>query len=99
MRRYKGFDLLKQKMMSVPVLALPNFDQELIIESDASGLGIGAILVQQGRPVAYFGRALGEKNSQIHLREGINGGCISHSTLASLSSFRKKIQCARITKV
>lgn len=33
-----------------------------MIESDASGLRLGAILIQEGRPIAYFSKALGERN-------------------------------------
>lgn len=43
-------------------LPLPNFQQEFVIESDASGQGIGAILIQNGQPIAYFSKALGERN-------------------------------------
>lgn len=56
----EAFDLLKAKLISGPVLALPDFNHEF--ESDASGNGIGAILIQNGRPVAYFSKALGDRN-------------------------------------
>lgn len=57
-----AFDLLKEKMTIALVLALPDFTKEFVIESDASGLGLGAILIQGGRPVAYFNKALGDRN-------------------------------------
>lgn len=53
---------MKQKVTTAPVLALPDFSQEFFIESDASGNGLGAILLQKGRPIAYFSKALGERN-------------------------------------
>ena len=46
-------------MTTTPTLAMPNFNEPFIIESDASGDSIGAILSQQGRPIAFMSRALG----------------------------------------
>ncbi|XP_073224799.1 uncharacterized mitochondrial protein AtMg00860-like [Cicer arietinum] len=58
----QAFQLLNQKVTSAPILALPDFQKEFFIESDASRNGLGAILIQEGRPIAYFRKALGEGN-------------------------------------
>ena len=57
----RTFETLKLAMTSTPVLALPNFSEEFVIETDASSLGIGAVLSQNGRPIAYLSKAISEK--------------------------------------
>jgi hypothetical protein len=45
---------LKDAITRASVMALPNFAQPFVIECDASGLGIGAILMKNRRPIAYI---------------------------------------------
>lgn len=49
-------------MLSTPVVALPNFTQRFIVETDAFGSGIGTILSQQGHPIAYISQPLSPKH-------------------------------------
>jgi hypothetical protein len=64
-----AFNLLKQALMSTPVLALPNFALPFTVETDACDTGIGAVLTQQGHPVAYLSKALGQQNCKLSIYE------------------------------
>ena len=54
----ESFDTLKDKLTHAPLLQLPNFGKTFELECDASGVGIGGILMQDGKPVAYFSEKL-----------------------------------------
>jgi hypothetical protein len=60
---------LQQALIHAPVLALPNFAEAFSLETDASGSGIGAVIMQQGRPIAYFSAALCPKNAAMSTYE------------------------------
>jgi hypothetical protein len=48
----KAFDSFKHAVTHPPILRLPDFSKPFTIECDASGLGIGAILMQKGQPMS-----------------------------------------------
>lgn len=53
-------EALKSAITSLPVLILPNFNQEFHVECDASGGGVGAVLMQNKKPIAFFSKVLSE---------------------------------------
>jgi hypothetical protein len=65
----QAFATLKQALISAPVLALPNFSKPFVVETDASDGGIGAVLMQDGHPLAFFSKALGPKSKGLSTYE------------------------------
>jgi hypothetical protein len=63
------FDTLKNALITAPVLSLPDFSKPFIIETDASDKGIGAVLMQQGNPVAYLSKALSNRSQALSTYE------------------------------
>ena len=56
-----AFERLKQCLTNTPVLAYPSFGPEateFILQADASAVGLGAVLEQDGHPLAYVSRSL-----------------------------------------
>ncbi|GKD34082.1 putative reverse transcriptase domain-containing protein, partial [Tanacetum coccineum] len=54
----KAFQTLKDKLCNAPVLALPDGPKEFVVYCDASGLGLGYVLTQRGKVIAYASRQL-----------------------------------------
>ncbi|GJY05130.1 putative nucleotidyltransferase, ribonuclease H [Tanacetum coccineum] len=63
-----AFQTLKDKLCNAPVLALPDELEDFVVYCDASGLGLGCVLMQRGKVIAYASRQLKvhEKNYTTH---------------------------------
>ena len=67
----KAFDHLKAACLQVPILAFPDFDKPFLLETDASGRGLGAVLSQKQadgwyHPIAYASRVMNETEQRYH---------------------------------
>ncbi|KAJ0817688.1 putative nucleotidyltransferase, Ribonuclease H, protein kinase RLK-Pelle-RLCK-VIIa-2 family [Helianthus annuus] len=64
-----AFEKLKEAVCSPPVLALPDFDKTFVLETDASALGIGAVLMQDNHPLAFISKALSSRQQTCSVYE------------------------------
>jgi hypothetical protein len=65
----EAFSALKLALITAPVLALPDYKAQFVIETDACEVGIGAVLSQKGHPLAFVSRALGPRNKGLSVYE------------------------------
>jgi hypothetical protein len=54
----EAFQAIKQDLIADSVLALPNYIKQFQLETDTSESGVGAVLMQQGHPLAFISKAL-----------------------------------------
>jgi hypothetical protein len=64
-----AFHTLQEALIHAPVLAVPDFSKQFIVETDACGVGIGAVLMQHDHPIAYLSKALCPKNQALSTYE------------------------------
>ncbi|XP_076951984.1 uncharacterized protein LOC143625565 [Bidens hawaiensis] len=67
-KKEEAFEILKQKLTNAPILALPEGQDKFIVYSDASHTGMGCVLMQGKKVIAYASRQLKihEKNYTTH---------------------------------
>nr|GEX42381.1 putative reverse transcriptase domain-containing protein [Tanacetum cinerariifolium] len=67
-KQESAFQLLKQKLCSAPILALPEGSEDFVVYYDASHKGLGAVLMQRDNVISYVSRQLKiyEKNYTTH---------------------------------
>ena len=60
----KSFELLKRKVIEALILVLLDFNKLFDVDGDASGVGIGVVLSQAGKPIAFFNEKLNERKKK-----------------------------------
>lgn len=60
-----AFIQLKTAMTTTPVLALHDFTKQFVVETDACDVGIGAILMQENKAIAFYNKPLGPRAAAI----------------------------------
>jgi hypothetical protein len=64
-----AFEFLKQKLTEAPLLCTPNERLSYEVVTDASDLGLGAVLLQEGHPVAFESRKLNSAELNYNVTE------------------------------
>lgn len=77
----RAFKALKSTMITLPVMVMRDFAKEFIVETDASGVGIGVVLMQEGRLIAFLSKAFSTRNQSKSVYE--------HELIAIVLAFQK----------
>jgi len=64
-----AFEALKHAMISTPVLQLPDFKKQFVVETDACDTGIGAVLMQDQHPLAFLSKPLSVAHQHLSIYE------------------------------
>lgn len=56
-----AFQKLQEALMKTPILHLSNFNIPFTVQTDALGVGIGEILLQNGHPMTYYSKQLSSR--------------------------------------
>lgn len=57
-----AFEELKKVLCSAPVLTMSDFSKVFVLETDACSKGMGAVLMQEGKPISYLSKAFNTRN-------------------------------------
>ena len=60
----QSFERLKQLITSAPVLSIADPNKDYVVCTDASGEGVGGVLMQEGKVIAYESRKLKENEQK-----------------------------------
>lgn len=95
----KSFNILKNALITAPVLQCPNFDKPFAIHCDASGVAVGSVLMQDdeeghSHPIAYFSKLLSrcEQNYSVTERELL-------AVILSIEHFRPYIEGTKFSVI
>ena len=59
-KQEQAFRTLQKKLCEAPILSLPEGSEDFVVYSDASKMGLGCVLMQRGKVIAYASRQLKE---------------------------------------
>ncbi|GKC78116.1 putative reverse transcriptase domain-containing protein, partial [Tanacetum coccineum] len=71
----EAFQILKQKLCSAPILALPEGSEDFVVYCDASIKGYGAVLMQREKVIAYASRQL-KKHEENYMTHDLELGAV-----------------------
>lgn len=63
-KQEKAFQLLKEKLSQAPILVLPEGNEDMVVYYDASRSGLGCVLMQSGKVLAYASHQLKKHEKQ-----------------------------------
>ena len=61
----EAFTALKKALSTGPVLQMPDFERQFVVDCDASGTGFGAVLHQGSGPLAFFSRPFAARHVKL----------------------------------